>query len=311
MSTRFCRLHAAAPGVALLIFSAAGSFAANAIPDAPTVPPAPVMERPLDPATPDAPGEQPSVQHHWVPGHWRWLEGAYVWEPGRWEIPPQGNVVWHQSEWQRQSNGWALKEGYWDEAPPARATTVVTAPAPAPVAQEIVVMTAPPPPQREIIIERPSPLHVWIGGHWGWRAGKHLWIGGRWALAPRPNAVWVAARWDYRNGRYYYVDGYWRDAVVVAPAPRPGPTTVVVAPPAQGGQVVVVAAPPPPRREVVYAPPGPGFIWVNGYWAWRGGRYVWIAGRYERPPHGHHRWQEPRWERRGGNYIFIEGRWGK
>ena len=44
MSTRFCRLHAAAPGVALLIFSAAGSFAANAIPNAPTVPPAPYYD---------------------------------------------------------------------------------------------------------------------------------------------------------------------------------------------------------------------------------------------------------------------------
>ena len=311
MSTRFCRLHAAAPGVALLIFSAAGSFAANAIPNAPTVPPAPVMERPLDPATSDAPGEQPSVQHHFVPGHWRWLEGAYVWEAGRWEIPPQANVVWHQSEWRREGSGWVLKEGFWDEAPPARAMTVVTAPAPAPAPQEIVVTTPPPPPQREIIIERPSPLHVWIGGHWGWRAGQHLWVGGRWALAPRQNAVWVASRWDYRNGRYYYVEGYWRDAVVVTPAPGPAPTTVVVAPPAQGGQVVVVTAPPPPRREVVYAPPGPGFIWVNGYWAWRGARYVWIAGRYERPPRGANRWHEPRWEHRGGNYIFIEGRWGK
>ena len=76
-------------------------------------------------------------------------------------------------------------------------------------------------------------------------------------------------------------------------------------------EVVVVQAPPPPRVEVVYAPPGPGFIWVKGYWSWRGGRHVWIAGRYERPPRGHHHWVEPRWERRGGRYVFIEGRWGR
>ncbi|MFM9080553.1 MAG: hypothetical protein ACKOTE_10570 [Opitutaceae bacterium] len=43
MSTRFCRFHTVAPGVALLIFSAASTFAANAIPNAPTLPPAPVM----------------------------------------------------------------------------------------------------------------------------------------------------------------------------------------------------------------------------------------------------------------------------
>jgi len=173
-----------------------------------TVPPAPVMERPLDPATTDQPGEQPTAQHAWVPGHWRWLEGAYVWEAGRWEIPPAAGVVWQAPEWRRESNGWVLREGYWDAAPAAPAVTVVSAGA-TPGA-EIIVDTPPPPPQPEVITERPSALHVWVGGHWTWRLGKHAWVSGRWATAPRPNAVWVGPRWEPRHGRYVYIPGYWR-----------------------------------------------------------------------------------------------------
>ena len=73
MNPRFCRLQVVAPGVALLIFSSVGSLLAQANGAVGTVPPAPVMERPLDPATSDQPGEQPTSQHAWVPGHWRWL----------------------------------------------------------------------------------------------------------------------------------------------------------------------------------------------------------------------------------------------
>ncbi len=306
MSTKFCRFHALAPGIALLIFSAAGSFAANAIPDAPTVPPAPVVDRPLDPALADTPGEQPSTLHQWVPGHWRWLEGAYVWEAGRWDTPPAANVVWHQPKWERQANGYVLREGYWDEAPPMR-TTVVQAPQPQAAPPEIVVMAPPPPQQREVIYERPSPLHVWIGGHWSWHLGKHVWVSGRWSTAPRQRAIWVAPRWEQRGKRYVLIEGYWSDAAVVM-APPPPPQVVMA--PSPGPQIVVMTAPPSPRYEVVYSRPGPGYVWINGYWAWRGNRHVWIAGHYEQPPRGHRSWIEPRWERRGGNHIFIEGRWG-
>jgi len=304
MSAKTWWLRTLAPGMVAAVLATSSGLAAGAVPNAPTVPPAPSVERPLDPATADLPGEQPTAQHQWVPGHWRWLDGAYVWEAGRWDLPPAPNVVWHAPEWQRQGNGYGLREGYWDEAPPAR-TTVVTAPPPQAEPQEIVVTAPPPPPQREVIYERPSPLHVWIGGHPVWRAGRHVWISGRWSTAPRPNAVWVAPRWDHRHGRYVFIDGYWGDTVVVTtPPPR-----VIVAP-APGPPVVIVTAPPPPRREVVYASPGPGLVWVGGYWAWHAGRHVWIAGHYARPPRGHRIWVEPRWERRGGGYIFVEGRWG-
>src|SRR5258706_5315652 len=114
MSAKFCRRHVVAPGVALLIFSAAGSFAACAVGLAPTVPPAPIVDKPLNPVGNDIPGDQPTPQYAWVPGHWRWSEGAYVWESGRWEIPPAPSLVWHAPEWQREANGYVLREGFWD-----------------------------------------------------------------------------------------------------------------------------------------------------------------------------------------------------
>ena len=305
MTPKFCRRHVVAPGVALLIFSSVSSHAASAVPNAPTVAPAPMVDAPLAPAVSDTPGEQPSTQHAWVPGHWRWSEGAYVWETGRWEVPPVAGVVWHAPQWRKEANGFVLVDGFWGEAPaaPATPTTVVRA-APAPVPQEIYTTTPPPPLQREVIYERPSPVHVWIGGHWGFRAGRHVWVGGRWDLPPRANVVWVEPRWEHRGGRYVYVDGYWREGFVVG-----APQVVVAAAPSPGVEIVVASAPPPPRQEVIYARPGRDYVWVNGYWSWRGGRHVWIAGHYELPPRGQRVWIEPRWERRGGSHIFIEGRW--
>ncbi len=77
-----------------------------------------------------------------------------------------------------------------------------------------------------------------------------------------------------------------------------------------GGAVYYASAPPPPlRAEFVGVAPGPGYVWVNGYWGWRGNQHVWIAGSYMRPPHPRAVWVAPRWENRGGRYYFHEGRW--
>lgn len=68
-------------------------------------------------------------------------------------------------------------------------------------------------------------------------------------------------------------------------------------------------APPPVRVEAYGPAPGPGYIWLNGYWGYRGDNYHWVSGRWERPPRGHRRWEDGRWERRGDRYQWREGRW--
>jgi hypothetical protein len=76
---------------------------------------------------------------------------------------------------------------------------------------------------------------------------------------------------------------------------------------ARGAYVTV--APPPPRVEVFGVAPGPGVVWVNGYWNWGGSRYVWVPGRWQRPPRGRGRWEPGRWENHHGRYSYIRGGW--
>lgn len=58
-----------------------------------------------------------------------------------------------------------------------------------------------------------------------------------------------------------------------------------------------VAPPPPP--PVYYAPapvgPGPGYVWVSGYYYPVGARYEWRQGYWARPPYAGAYWVSPRY----------------
>lgn len=72
-------------------------------------------------------------------------------------------------------------------------------------------------------------------------------------------------------------------------------------------QVWVRVGPPAPRREVVRPRPGPGYVWVGGYWGWNGGAYAWRPGYWAR--HGG-AWCPGHWQngyRRG--WHWVPGRW--
>ena len=68
-------------------------------------------------------------------------------------------------------------------------------------------------------------------------------------------------------------------------------------------------APPPIRVEAFGLAPGPGFLWVRGYWGWRANDYYWIPGRWERVPRGRRRWDDGYWERRSDHFYWRDGRW--
>ena len=56
-----------------------------------------------------------------------------------------------------------------------------------------------------------------------------------------------------------------------------------------------IGAPPPVRvMRVRPVAPGPGYIWVDGYWYVDGGRYRWHNGYWTRPPYGGALWVGPR-----------------
>jgi hypothetical protein len=75
------------------------------------------------------------------------------------------------------------------------------------------------------------------------------------------------------------------------------------------GQVslgIRIGAPPPPRVvRVRPISPGPGYIYVDGYWYPSNNRYVWHNGYYTRPPSVGAAWVGPRYE----GQQFYAGYW--
>jgi hypothetical protein len=289
-SSRFLKLacFGSALACAQVAMSAGGS---NAAADTVTV-----LDKPLPPSSTDSVGDQPSPYHVYVSGHWTWRDGAYVWVGGAWELPPRSDAEWVGPRWEKRSEGYVLQEGHWVTGAPLGQTS-------APDDEYAEAEVAPPPPEREVIVARPSPGYVWIGGYWSFRAGRHVWISGHWEEPPRTNVVWVEPRWERRGHHYVFIRGYWRDAYV------PSRTTVVVGSEVCTPETIVIA--PPPLRVQHHRPPPPSsvHVWVDGYWNRSCGNYVWIEGCWRIPPSGHHTWRAPRWEHHHGKYIMIEGRW--
>lgn len=76
--------------------------------------------------------------------------------------------------------------------------------------------------------------------------------------------------------------------------------------------VQIGRTPPPPlryeRRPVM---PGPGYVWIDGYWNWDRGRYVWVPGRWERPPYAGAYWSHGHWDRYNDGWHYYQGHWDR
>jgi hypothetical protein len=75
------------------------------------------------------------------------------------------------------------------------------------------------------------------------------------------------------------------------------------------GRVYVRLGPPAPLAETRVVSPGPGYVWVPGYYTWDGRAYGWTRGRWERPPRAHARWIRPHWAHDRRGYYLVEGHW--
>ena len=78
---------------------------------------------------------------------------------------------------------------------------------------------------------------------------------------------------------------------------------------AHGAIFVQVGPPPPPPRQVIVARPGPGYVWVPGYYRWARGRYVWAPGYWAMPPRPRAIWVPGYWTPRHGGYVWTGGYW--
>ena len=67
--------------------------------------------------------------------------------------------------------------------------------------------------------------------------------------------------------------------------------------------------PPPPRAVgVIGLAPGPGYVWVPGYYDWNG-RYFWTPGRWAYPPRPRAVFVPGYWGRRHGRQFWVRGYW--
>ena len=75
---------------------------------------------------------------------------------------------------------------------------------------------------------------------------------------------------------------------------------------ARDGDLIRIA-PPKPRYERTPRA-RPGYVWVPGYWNWRGQRHEWVAGSWMRARPGYV-YAQPRWIERDGRWLMEQGRW--
>jgi hypothetical protein len=71
--------------------------------------------------------------------------------------------------------------------------------------------------------------------------------------------------------------------------------------------IYVQTAPPPPPAETEPAMPGPGYVWVGGYYQWNGDDYVWVPGHFVQHAGT---WCAGQWrhdEQQG--WYFVPGHW--
>ena len=74
----------------------------------------------------------------------------------------------------------------------------------------------------------------------------------------------------------------------------------------------VNVAPPPIPVYYQPPPPGAGYIWIPGYWAWGPGGYYWVPGYWEVAPYPGYYWTPGywSWDPYCGCYDWNNGYWG-
>jgi outer membrane lipoprotein SlyB len=83
------------------------------------------------------------------------------------------------------------------------------------------------------------------------------------------------------------------------------PNMVASSPPPSA---TVVQPPPPPVQTVVVAP-GPGYVWIDGEWAWGGAGWFWVGGHWGYPPHPHAVWVSGRRWHDAYGWHYYRGHW--
>src|SRR5215467_8720568 len=104
-------------------------------------------------------------------------------------------------------------------------------PATAPRTEVVYVQREPPPERVEIISAAPGDDHVWVRGHWAWRANRNdnEWVPGHWQRVELGQRTWVPGHWVHEQRGWYFEEGRFEPVVYVGRQPPPLREEVVVA----------------------------------------------------------------------------------
>lgn len=72
-----------------------------------------LVSAPPPPARHEEIPRRPGPHVEWLPGHWRYYGGRYVWISGRWEAPPRPHARYVPPHWEARGDGYVFAEGYW------------------------------------------------------------------------------------------------------------------------------------------------------------------------------------------------------
>jgi hypothetical protein len=71
--------------------------------------------------------------------------------------------------------------------------------------------------------------------------------------------------------------------------------------------IIVREAPPRRVSEAIIVSPGPGYVWVEGRYAWSNAQWVWIPGAWMQPPQPGAVWVSGVWDE--ATRTWTEGHW--
>src|SRR5258708_3739629 len=67
--------------------------------------------------------------------------------------------------------------------------------------------------------------------------------------------------------------------------------------------------PPAARYERQPDPPGPSYVWTEGYWTPQGRHYSWVPGHWAQPPFQGAYWSHPHYDHEQQGWRLHEGHW--
>ncbi|MEO8205437.1 MAG: hypothetical protein ABI615_04600 [Chthoniobacterales bacterium] len=76
-----------------------------------------------------------------------------------------------------------------------------------------------------------------------------------------------------------------------------------------GGEYIVPVDMPAARYETRPGAPGPGLVWINGYWSWNGSEWIWVRGHWVEAPRRGARWVTSKYYIANGQRHWRPGYW--